>query len=109
MNDAPSTTNPLIRRRRAAQTGTVLSAMLVPPLAGCAVMHLVDAPLNCQQFIGPLLAILVHSVPGVLFGKQGLDLRRQRLGGVDAILQEPQFFHPLSEDLSEGHHTPGLF
>lgn len=42
--------------------------------------HLVDAPLDRQQFIGPPL-LLALGVPGVLLGKQGLDLRRQCLGG----------------------------
>ena len=30
----------------------LLSVMLVPPLAGRCVKHLVDVPLDCQQFIG---------------------------------------------------------
>ena len=44
-------------------------------------MHQVDVPLNRQQFIDPPLLLLALGVPGVLFGKQGLDLRRQCLGG----------------------------
>ena len=83
--------------------------MFVLPLVGRTVKYLVDVSPDRQQFIDPPLALLVLGVPGVLLGKQGLDLRRQCLDGVDAILQEPQFFHPLSEDLSEDHSTPGLF
>ena len=55
-------------------------------------MHQVDVPLDCQQFIDPPFLLLTLGVPGVLLGKQGLDLRCQCLDGVDAILQEPQFF-----------------
>ena len=72
--------------------------------------HQVDVPPDRQPFIDPPFLLLVLGVPGVLLGKQGLDLRRQRLGEVDAILQEPQLSHPLSEDLSGDHiSTPGLF
>ena len=42
--------------------------------------YLVDAPPDRQQFIDPPLALLVLGVPGVLLGKQGFDLCRQRLG-----------------------------
>ena len=55
--------------------------MLVPPLAGCAVMHQVDVPLDRQQFIDPPLLLLVLGVPGVLLGEQGPDLRCQCLDG----------------------------
>lgn len=44
-------------------------------------MHQIDVPLDCQQFIASLLAPLALGVPGVLLGKQGLDLRRQCLDG----------------------------
>ena len=44
-------------------------------------MHQVDVPLDRQQFIDPPFLLLAPGVPGVLLGKQGLDLRRQRLGG----------------------------
>ena len=44
-------------------------------------MHQVDAPLDCQQFIDPPFLLLALGVPGVLLGKQGLDLRRQCLDG----------------------------
>ena len=54
--------------------------MLVPPLAGRTVKHLVDVPLDCQQIIDLPLLLLALGVPGVLLGKQGLDFRRQRLG-----------------------------
>ena len=39
-------------------------------------MHQIDVPLDCQQFIASPLAPLALGVPGVLLGKQGLDLRR---------------------------------
>ena len=55
--------------------------MLIPLLAGCAVKYLVDVPLDRQQIIAPPLLLLVLGVPGVLLGKQGLDLRRQCLDG----------------------------
>ena len=55
--------------------------MLVPPLAGCAVKHLVDVPLDGHQLVRLPLALLVLGVPGVLLGHQRLDLRRQLLGG----------------------------
>ena len=64
--------------------------MLDPPLAGRTVKHLVDVPLDCQQIIDLPLLRLALGVPSVLFGKQGLDFRRQRLGaalqsGVGAV------------------------
>ena len=43
--------------------------------------RLVAVPLDCQQFIDPPLLFLALGVPGVLLGKQGLDLRRQCLDG----------------------------
>ncbi len=43
--------------------------------------HLVDIPLDGQQFIGLPFPLLVLGVPGVLLYQQGVDLRRQRLGG----------------------------
>ena len=60
---------------------TMLSIMCVPSLAGRIVKHLVDVPPDRQQFIGPPLLLLALGVPGVLLGKQGLDLRRQCLNG----------------------------
>ena len=81
MRTPPALPQPPIQRRRAAQAGTVLSAMLVPPLAGCAVQYLVDAPPDRQPFIDPPFLLLVLVVSGVLLGQQGLDLRRQRLDG----------------------------
>ena len=83
--------------------------MPIPSLAGHIVKHLVDVPLDRQQFIDPPFLLLALGVPGILLGMQGLDLRRQCLDRVASILQEPQFFHPLSEDLSGDHSTPGLF
>lgn len=59
----------------------MLSVMFVPLLAGRTVKHLVDAPPDRQRFIDPPLLLLVLDVPGVLLKKQGLDLRRQCLGG----------------------------
>ena len=55
--------------------------MLVPPLAGCAVKHLVDVPLDGQQLVRLPLAVMVLGVPGVLLGEQGLDLLRQPFDG----------------------------
>lgn len=57
----------------------MLSVVLIHPLAGCAVEHLVDIPLDSQQFISPLLLLLVLGVFGILLGQQHLDLRRQLL------------------------------
>ncbi len=42
-------------------------------------MHQVEVPLDRQQFIGPPLLLPAFGVPGVLLGKQGLNLRRQCL------------------------------
>ena len=55
--------------------------MLVPPLAGRTVKHLVDVPLDGQQLVRLPLTLLILIVPGVLLGHQGLDLRRQLLDG----------------------------
>ena len=44
-------------------------------------MHQVDVPPDRQPFIDPPFLLLALGVPGVLLGKQGLDLRRQCLGG----------------------------
>ena len=71
--------------------------------------HQVDVPPDRQQFIGPLLALLILSVPGVLLGQQGLDLCRQCLGGGGCHSARAIMFHPLSEDLSGDYSTPGLF
>lgn len=66
----------------------MLSAMLVPLLAGYAMKYLVDVLPDCQQFIDPPFFLLALGVPGVLLGKQGLALRRRCLSGGDAILRK---------------------
>ena len=55
--------------------------MFVLPLVGRTVKYLVDVSPDRQQFIDPPFLLSALGVPGVLLGKQGLDLRRQRLGG----------------------------
>lgn len=71
--------------------------------------HLVDIPPDRQQFIGPPLLLLALGVPGIFLGKQGLDLCCQRLDGEGYHFARATIFHPLSEDLSGDHSTPGLF
>ena len=44
-------------------------------------MHPADVPPDRQQLIDSPLLLLALGVPGVLLGKQGLDLRRQCLDG----------------------------
>ena len=55
--------------------------MLVPPLAGRAVKHLVDVPLDGHQLVRFPLALLVLGVPGILFRQQRINLRRQLFDG----------------------------
>ena len=71
--------------------------------------YLVDIPLDCQQIIDPPLALLVLGVPGVLFGKQSLDLRRQYLDGGGCHSARATIFSSAIRDLSGDHSTPGLF
>ena len=57
--------------------------MLVPPLAGRTVKHLVDVPLDGQQLVRLPLTLLILIVPGVLLGHQGCSPRiLNRLSGV---------------------------
>ena len=66
---------------------------------GRAVKHLVDIPLDRPQFIDP-----------AFFSESGASISAViALTEGDAILQEPQFFHPLSEDLSGDYSPPDFF
>ena len=76
--------------------------------------YLVDAPPDRQQFIDPPTRRLLswYSVYPAFFSESRVSISAvSALAERDAILQEPHFFHPLSEDLSGDHSTviPGLF